>query len=271
MVVSLCAYYRRIKIAHVEAGLRSFDRFAPFPEEINRRVAGLTANLHFAPTEKAKKNLIREGIPPENIYVTGNTVIDALLWMVDAVGKEPPPIQAILNDVMDIGKRIVLITAHRRESFGEGLESICQAIRTLSEQHPNVLFIYPVHLNPNVMDPVHKILNSRENVLLLEPLGYRTFVRLLDASFLILTDSGGIQEEAPSLGKPVLVMRDVTERPEGITAGVSKLIGTGKDSIVREANVLLTNESAYKKMAQANNPYGNGKAAERIVKELMAR
>ena len=268
MAASLCAFYRRIKIGHVEAGLRSLNRFAPFPEEINRRVAGLVADLHFAPTEEARGNLLREGVPSESVIVTGNTAIDALLWMVELVRRNPPPLPLEVTHALSEGRKLVLVTGHRRESFGPGLQNICRAIKELAGRYRKVLFVYPVHLNPEVQKPVNEILGTVNGVLLTPPLSYKPFVRLMDASHLILTDSGGIQEEGPSLGKPVLVMREVTERPEGIAAGTSRLVGTTTSSIVRETRRLLDDRKAYQEMAKAKNPYGDGKAAKRIKRAL---
>lgn len=269
MIASLCAFYRRIKIGHVEAGLRSFDRWAPFPEEINRRVAGLVADLHFAPTRGARENLIREGVSPDDVVVTGNTVIDALLWMAKQVRQTPPPLPPSVEQALSENRRIVLITGHRRESFGDGFRAICLAIRELARRFSDALFVYPVHLNPNVQKPVYDILGSVPGVDLTDPLTYKPFVRLMDSCTLILTDSGGIQEEGPSLGKPVLVMREVTERPEGVAAGTSRLVGTKTDHIVREVSLLLTDETAYRKMTQVSNPYGDGRAAQRILERIM--
>lgn len=268
MVASLCAFYKGIGVGHIEAGLRSFDRFHPFPEEINRKVTGLVADKHFPPTPGARENLIREGVPESAIKVTGNTVIDALLWMAGKVRLEkpllPPPVERVLAEQ----KNYVLITGHRRESFGQGFENICLAIRELAHMFTQTAFIYPVHLNPNVQKPVLDILGDVPGVLLIEPQTYKPFVRLMDGCALILTDSGGIQEEAPSLGKPVLVMRDVTERPEGVEAGTSKLVGPNRDTIIREVTSLLTDDQAYAAMAQAQNPYGDGQASRRIFETM---
>ncbi|MGZ3687851.1 MAG: non-hydrolyzing UDP-N-acetylglucosamine 2-epimerase [Bdellovibrionota bacterium] len=269
MVASLCAFYAQIPVAHVEAGLRSFDLRAPFPEEVNRRVAGLVATLHFAPTEAARRNLEAERVPAKSIFVTGNTVIDALLWMLKVVRAEKPRLPEEVEKMAAEGRKIVLITGHRRENFGGGFEQICHAIRELSEKHPEAAFVYPVHLNPNVQKPVQAILGGCDRVSLIAPLGYKQFIRLMDLSTLILSDSGGIQEEGPSLGKPVLVMREITERPEGVAAGANKLVGTDREKIVFEVGKLLTDLDAYKKMANVQNPYGDGKAADRIVKEML--
>ncbi len=268
MVASLCAFYRGVKVGHVEAGLRSHDRFHPFPEEINRRVAGLVADHHFPPTEGDRANLLREGTPDQSITVTGNTVIDALLWMAQKVRSQPPQLAPELEEVLGRGGRYVLITGHRRESFGDGFLNICQAIRDLALAFPDVAFIYPVHLNPNVQKPVLNILGDVPGVILTQPQTYKPFVRLMDNCNLILTDSGGIQEEAPSLGKPVLVMRDVTERPDGVTAGSSKLVGANRENIVKNVSALLEDQNAYDRMARVRNPYGDGLASERILQTM---
>jgi len=267
-IVSLCAFYRQIKVAHIEAGLRSHQKYSPFPEEVNRRVAGVIADLHLAPTEEARKNLLAEGVDERSVAVVGNTVIDALLWMRDMVSGTPNLIPAEVQQAKGEGKRIILVTGHRRESFGEGFENICRAIRTVAEGRDDVLFVYPVHLNPAVMEPVRKMLGDLPGVALLVPMTYKPFVALMDSCDIILTDSGGIQEEGPSLGKPVLVMRDVTERPEGVTAGTAKLVGVSADRIINEIMELLDNNDAYEAMAKAVNPYGDGKAAARIVELL---
>lgn len=268
-IASLASFYRQIKVAHVEAGLRSFSKYAPFPEEINRRVAGVVADLHLTPTQEAKSNLLREGIPAEDIVVTGNTVIDALLWTKERIQDADllPPIKSHISR----GGRMVLITGHRRENFGQGFLDICWALRSLADKYHDILFVYPVHLNPNVQQPVNEILSGCKNILLVEPVSYKPFVTLMTASTLILTDSGGVQEEAPSLGKPVLVMRDVTERPEGVKAGTARLVGSNPKTIVSAVSELLDNETAYQKMAKAINPYGDGQAAAKIVNELLKR
>ncbi len=271
MVAALCSLYRRIPVAHVEAGLRSFDRFAPFPEEVNRRVAGVAADLHFAPTPQARENLLAEHVPEEDVLVTGNTVIDALLWMAEAVRRQKPPLPAPVEQAVDNGAPLVMITAHRRESFGEGFQNICRAIARLAERNPEVRFVYPVHLNPNVREPVNELLGPHASVLLTEPLTYKPFVRLMDAATVVLTDSGGVQEEAPSLGKPVLVMREVTERPEGVEAGTARLVGTDPEAIVAEVERLLGDADYYRQVAQRRNPYGEGDAADRIADALATR
>ncbi len=269
---ALCAYYQRIPVAHVEAGLRTHDKYAPFPEEINRVLTSHLGDLHFAPTAGARDNLVREGIPAERIHVTGNTVIDALLAVVEQVRRRPlhvPGLPAPLQPGHD-DPPLVLITGHRRENFGPGLQAVCRAIRTLAAKHRNTAFVYPVHLNPNVQAPVHAALAGLPNVHLIAPLDYLAFVALMDRCTLVLTDSGGIQEEAPSLGKPVLVMREVTERPEGVAAGTVRLVGTNETRIVEEVDRLLTDPSERIAMARAVNPYGDGQAAERIVAVLAA-
>jgi UDP-N-acetylglucosamine 2-epimerase len=269
MAVSLCAFYRGVKVAHLEAGLRSFDIRAPFPEELNRRVAGMVADLHLAPTETARQNLLAERVPEEAVLVTGNTVIDALLFMRDKGRFEGGLLESRVAAALAAGKRMVLITGHRRENFGEGFLSICRAILRLADAHTDTLFVYPVHLNPNVQKPVLELLSGHVGILLLEPLAYKTFIAHMDAATLILTDSGGVQEEAPSLGKPVLVMREVTERPEGVAAGAAKLVGTDEERIVAEVSRLLTDPTAYAEMSGKANPYGDGRAAERIAAALL--
>lgn len=275
LAASLSAYYAKIQVGHVEAGLRTFNKYSPWPEEMNRRLTGAIADTHFAPTEKARANLLREGTAPERIHVTGNTVIDALLGVVDRVRAD----EALRNrfegqfDFLDPAKRMILVTGHRRENFGAGFENICQALAEIARRG-DVQIVYPVHLNPNVQEPVRRILSKAPGVILLEPQDYLPFVYLMDRSALIITDSGGIQEEAPSLGKPVLVMRDTTERPEAVDAGAVKLVGTDRIAIVREARRLLDDSAAYEAMACVHNPYGDGKAAARIrdiLKESVER
>ena len=259
---ALAAFYHHIPIAHVEAGLRTGNLESPWPEEANRVLTTRLAKWHFCPTENNKNNLLREGVDSGDIYVVGNTVIDALL-----LAKQK--IEGVkINSTYTSERRSVLITGHRRENFGEGFEHICQAIRKLAQEFADVDFIYPVHLNPNVQEPVNRILGGLTNVKLIAPQSYLPFVGLMNDAYLILTDSGGVQEEAPSLGKPVLVMRDTTERPEAVTAGTVKLVGTFADDIYRETKVLLSNESAYRRMATATNPYGDGHSVERIVSIL---
>lgn len=268
MVASLAAFYHGIRVGHIEAGLRTNNKQAPFPEEINRRVTSVIADLHFAPTDRAQKALLSEGIPQNKIFVTGNTVIDALLWVRQEVCKNPHDISSDLKKSIT-GKKLILVTGHRRESFGKTFEQICLAIRDLVALHSDVCFVYPVHLNPNVKEPVYRILGNVERVHLIEPLPYAPFVWLMDHAYVILTDSGGVQEEAPSLGKPVLVMRENTERPEGIDAGCVQLIGVERNRIVEGISRLLSDDNLYRNMSQTKNPYGDGKAAMRIVKALI--
>jgi UDP-N-acetylglucosamine 2-epimerase (non-hydrolysing) len=267
MAASLAAFYRRIPFVHVEAGLRTGDLMAPWPEELNRRIAGIVTALHCAPTARSVENLLREGTPAETVHVTGNTVIDALLWTVARErGKNSPwPRKyAMLGN-----RRMALITGHRRENFGDGMEQMCRAILTLSARFPEVEFVYPVHLNPNVREPVNRLLAQRANIHLCEPAPYPEFVWLMDRSSLILTDSGGVQEEAPSLRKPVLVMRETTERPEALEAGAVELVGTDLEKIVARTSLLLSDSAAYAARQIDVNPYGDGHAAERIVELLL--
>ena len=274
-VTALLAYYNRVKVGHVEAGLRTHDKWQPFPEEINRRVAGVAADLHFAPTEWAKKNLLREGVDEKIIAVTGNPVIDALQFV--AQQQEPQEVKNLLQKLeiaspaaRNDGKKLILVTAHRRENFGEPLENICRALKELATRG-NVEIVYPVHLNPHVQEPVNRVLKDAHHITLLPPLDYLPLVHLMKHANLILTDSGGIQEEAPAFGVPVLVLREVTERPEGVEAGALKLVGTGTSRIVQETKRLLKDESAYAAMAKASNPFGDGHAAERIVHSLLSQ
>lgn len=267
---TLAAYYQQIKVGHVEAGLRTGNIYSPWPEEGNRKLTGAIADLHFAPTETSKQNLLQENISPEKIIVTGNTVIDALLDMIEKLEMNvelKSTLQAQF-DFLDVNKRLVLITGHRRESFGGGFERICEAISQMAKAFPDVEFVYPMHLNPNVREPVNRLLADLNNVFLIEPLDYLPFVYLMNKSYVLLTDSGGIQEEAPSLGKPVLVMRDTTERPEALDAGTVKLVGTSVETIVTELTNLLSNADAYKAMSFAHNPYGDGQACTRICDVL---
>ncbi|QYJ74038.1 non-hydrolyzing UDP-N-acetylglucosamine 2-epimerase [Shewanella sp. FJAT-52076] len=270
LAASLAAFYQQIPVGHVEAGLRTGNLYSPWPEEANRKLTGVLAARHFAPTDTSRQNLLAEGVSDNTIVVTGNTVIDALLWVRDKIAGDNE-----LNSTLaaqfpwrDISKPLVLITGHRRESFGGGFEQICSAIAQSATRHPNVQYVYPMHLNPQVREPVNRLLAGIDNVVLIEPLDYLPFVYLMNESHIILTDSGGIQEEAPSLGKPVLVMRDTTERPEAVAAGTVKLVGTDTSRIVDELETLLTDSEAYCAMARAHNPYGDGKACERIVKSL---
>jgi UDP-N-acetylglucosamine 2-epimerase (non-hydrolysing) len=264
MAASLAAFYQRTRLGHIEAGLRTQDRFSPFPEEINRRMTSVLADLHFAPTERARQALLAEGIPQDKIAVTGNTVVDALLWVRAQVRAKSPTLPPAVVAGMK-GRRLILVTGHRRESFGETFEQLCLAIRDIVARHPDVCVVYPVHLNPNVWEPVHRTLGSLDRVFLEPPLPYGPFVHLMDLAYLILTDSGGIQEEAPSLGKPVLVMREVTERPEAVNAGCAAVVGVKRSSITGAVDRMLTDQVAYSRMTQAANPYGDGMAAKRIV------
>jgi UDP-N-acetylglucosamine 2-epimerase (non-hydrolysing) len=266
MAAAICAYYRQIKVGHVEAGLRTFDKWAPFPEEMNRQIASRVTDLHFAPTGLNRQNLLREGIRDEQIVVTGNTVIDALKWVTTL--PEPEEVTHLLkhHEIGEFGgNRLVLVTAHRRENFGQPLEQICTALDQLADQYQGkVRFIYPVHLNPHVQEPVYRMLRHNSSITLLPPLDYLPMAHLLKHADLVLTDSGGLQEEAPGLGKPVLVLREVTERPEGVETGVLKLVGTDTDTIIREARTLLDDPQAYSAMARSVNPFGDGHAAEHI-------
>jgi UDP-N-acetylglucosamine 2-epimerase (non-hydrolysing) len=283
MTASIAAFYYKIKIGHIEAGLRTFEKFAPFPEEVNRKVASAIADLHFAPTESARNNLLKEGISDCKIFVTGNTVIDSLFYTVKKIKSDKiekgiiislinrfPSIRGIFNinyKIVD-GKKIILVTGHRRENFGKGFESICLALKEIAGIYPNIEIIYPVHLNPNVQEPVHRILNRCSNIHLINPLDYLPFVLLMELSYIIITDSGGVQEEAPSLGKPVLVMRETTERPEALNAGTVMLVGTNKKKIIENTIKLIDDRPTFEKMSKAQNPYGDGKAAQRIVRIL---
>jgi UDP-N-acetylglucosamine 2-epimerase (non-hydrolysing) len=276
MAAALAAFYAHIPVGHVEAGLRTFNLAAPFPEEANRQLADRLCALLFAPTDGARRALLSEGLPGDRIRVTGNTVIDALLMVRDrAVGKPLEPWRAVFGSafsvVADPGPPVVLVTGHRRESFGQGFLDICTALRTIATRHPEVQLVYPVHLNPNVRGPVLATLSGLPNVHLIDPLDYEPFVRLMDRATVILTDSGGIQEEAPSLGKPVLVMRQTTERPEGVEAGTVKLVGTDVAAIVHGVETLLFDPAAYEAMHRAHNPYGDGRAAQRHIDFILER
>ena len=269
VTTSLLAFYRRIKFGHVEAGLRTHNKWHPFPEEINRRLATTTADLHFAPTEWSRNNLLHENVPAESIFVTGNPVIDALAYVAEQ--EQPAATKQLVERLgikKDGTKKLILVTAHRRENFGEPFENICHAIKEIAARD-DVEVVYPVHLNPNVQEPVTRILKNAPHVTLLPPLDYLPMVHLMKQATIILTDSGGIQEEAPAFGIPVLVMRETTERPEGVAAGILKLVGTDRNTIVRQATQLLDNSSAYTKMAKAANPYGDGNAAQRIIDALL--
>ncbi|ALB61230.1 UDP-N-acetylglucosamine 2-epimerase [Cronobacter condimenti 1330] len=270
IATSLAAFYQRIPVGHVEAGLRTGDLYSPWPEEANRTLTGHLAMYHFAPTELSRQNLLRENIPDTRIFVTGNTVIDALISVRDRVMADEALRLRLETQYpfLDVDKKLILVTGHRRESFGEGFEQICRALADIAAQNRDVQIVYPVHLNPNVTEPVNRILGHVENVVLIEPQEYLPFVWLMNHAWLILTDSGGIQEEAPSLGKPVLVMRETTERPEAVEAGTVRLVGTDTRRIVAEVTRLLNDEAAYQAMSHAHNPYGDGQACERILHAL---
>ena len=270
IATALAAYYHKIPVGHVEAGLRTGNMFSPWPEEANRKLAGAITSYHFAPTESSKRNLLNENVRSEDIFVTGNTVIDALYLARDKLRNEPALMSQLQSDFgfLNPENKQILITGHRRESFGNGFERICAAIRQIAIENPNVQVIYPVHLNPNVQEPVNRILSGLDNIFLIAPQQYLPFVYLMDKSYLILTDSGGIQEEAPSLGKPVLVMRDTTERPEALEAGTVKLVGTDTKIITSTIARLLTSKDEYNKMSFAHNPYGDGFASKRICEIL---
>ena len=276
---ALAAFYQQIPVGHVEAGLRTHNIYSPWPEEMNRQITGRIATCHFSPTPLSKQNLLNEGIEEKQILVTGNTVIDALYAVVRKI-KDDPALETTLNnslkssgydvDRLNNARRLVLITGHRRENFGEGFINMCTGIKTLTEKYPDVDFVYPMHLNPNVRKPIHEVFGEKQqkNMFFIEPLEYLPFVYLMEKSTLVLTDSGGIQEEAPGLGKPVLVMRDTTERPEAVNAGTVKLVGTDRNKIISEVSRLLDDKAYYEKMSKATNPYGDGKACERIVNQL---
>ena len=270
MATSLAAFYAGAKICHVEAGLRTFNIQSPFPEEMNRSVTGVVSNLHFAPTKTSKNNLIAENKPEEDIIITGNTVIDALSYSVEKVNtptfqdQEIEQLKTVLND----DKKIILVTGHRRENHGDGFTRICEALKEIAHKHSDTQIIYPVHLNPNVQKPVYDLLSDTNNIDLIAPLSYPAFVWLMEKSYLIITDSGGVQEEAPSLGKPVLVMRNSTERPEAVNAGTVLLVGTNKQKIIDQADRLLEDNNAYLAMSKLHNPYGDGKACSRIVEHI---
>lgn len=267
MASALASFYSGAKICHIEAGLRTYNLQSPFPEEMNRQVTGIISNFNFAPTDASRDNLIQEGKTKENICVTGNTVIDALLYGIDRVNSSEFEDKEIeqLKSIIDPTKKIILVTGHRRENHGKGFVRICEALKQIALEHPETQIIYPVHLNPKVKEPVYRILSGMDNILLIDPLAYPAFIWLMEKSYLLITDSGGVQEEAPSLGKPVLVMRDTTERPEAVTAGTVILVGTDKNKIISEASRLLNDEKAYQAMTKVHNPYGDGKASERIV------
>lgn len=284
MATALAAFYQQIPVGHVEAGLRTHDIYSPWPEEMNRLLTGRLATCHFSPTSLSRNNLLREAVDDKRIVVTGNTVIDALYWVVERIGREKELDVRLAGELRNAGYdverlngggKLVLITGHRRENFGDGFINMCRAIKTLTKKYPEVDFVYPMHLNPNVRKPIHEVfgedLSNPGNMFFIEPLEYLSFVYLMEKSHIVLTDSGGIQEEAPGLGKPVLVMRDTTERPEALEAGTVKLVGTDYDKIVNEVSALLDDKQAYERMSKAVNPYGDGKACGRIVNALMYR
>ncbi len=268
--VSLAAFYEKIAIGHIEAGLRTGNIYSPWPEEANRKLTSQLTSYHFAPTQQSRNNLLKENVAAEKIIVTGNTVIDALLFMQNRLDTDSPFRQRVQESINEKGfdpevTEFILVTGHRRENFGQGFVDICTALKTIALERPDINIVYPVHLNPNVLKPVNELLGDLKNVYLIEPLQYEAFIYLMSLSKLIITDSGGVQEEAPSLGKPVLVMRDTTERPEAVDAGTVKLVGTDIKRIIKETSELLDNQSAYDSMAKAHNPYGDGKACERII------
>ena len=273
MAASLAAFYRQIAVAHVEAGLRTYDMLSPWPEEMNRQVTDRICTYYFAPTGQSRQNLLRENIEEKKIFVTGNTVIDDLLMAVDIIATKTGMEEQIHKEIQEKGYTVgerdyILVTGHRRENFGEGFLHICKAIRELASQYPDIDIVYPVHLNPNVQKPVYELLSGLDNVFLISPLDYLPFIYAMQHSILLLTDSGGVQEEAPSLGKPVLVMRNTTERPEAVEAGTVKLVGTDAETIVGNVVELLRNKELYKRMSETHNPYGDGQACERIVNAL---
>ncbi|MDB9782244.1 UDP-N-acetylglucosamine 2-epimerase (non-hydrolyzing) [Winogradskyella sp.] len=271
MAASIAAFYSGAKVCHVEAGLRTFNKRSPFPEEINRSIAGSVSDFHFAPTTTSRDNLLNENITDSNILVTGNTVIDALEYSSAIVSSDVYQDKEIedLKRIVENDKRLLLVTGHRRENHGQGFINICSALKTIAQKHKDVQIIYPVHLNPNVQKPVYDLLGNEENIKLIAPLSYPSFVWLMNKSYLIITDSGGVQEEAPSLGKPVLVMRDTTERPEAVDAGTVLLVGTDTNKIINETNKLLKDNKNYEEMSKLHNPYGDGKACERIVNFIL--
>ncbi|MCK4442766.1 MAG: UDP-N-acetylglucosamine 2-epimerase (non-hydrolyzing) [Sulfurovaceae bacterium] len=267
---ALASFYQKIRVGHIEAGLRTYNIYSPWPEEANRQITGILSNYHFAPTLTSKKNLLLENKKNENIIVTGNTVIDALFLALDKIEKNNLLKNKVIETInleypINNNKKLILITGHRRENFGQGFINICKALKKLAIDNPTIDIVYPVHLNPNVQKPVNKLLSDISNVYLINPLQYEQFIYLMNLSYFIITDSGGVQEEAPSLGKPVLVMRNTTERPEAVDAGTVKLVGTNPEKIISEAQILLDSDSAYKVMSQAHNPYGDGNASTKIV------
>lgn len=282
MAAALAAFYAQIPVGHVEAGLRTHNIYSPWPEEMNRQITGRIAAYDFAPTQLSEANLLKEGVEGDKIMITGNTVIDALYWVITKINDTPRLKESLMSELikagynisrLEAGRRLVLITGHRRENFGDGFMSICEAIKSLADKYPDVDFVYPMHLNPNVRKPIHEVfgtsLDRYGNMFFIEPLEYLSFVYLMEKSYLVLTDSGGIQEEAPGLGKPVLVMRDTTERPEALEAGTVKLVGTDYDKIINEVSALLDDREHYDEMSQAVNPYGDGLACKRIVETFL--
>jgi UDP-N-acetylglucosamine 2-epimerase (non-hydrolysing) len=271
---SLSAFYQQIKVGHVEAGLRTGNIYSPFPEEVNRQITGVIATYNFTPTTRSKDNLLKENKDPNGIIVTGNTVIDALFLALDEIKNSNKLQERIVNDITTSGyklqknKKIILVTGHRRENHGQGFINICTALKDIAFNNPNIDIVYPVHLNPNVQNPVKVLLSNIENIYLIEPLQYEQFIYMMDNSYFIITDSGGVQEEAPSLGKPVLVMRDITERPEAVDVGTVKLVGTDIQKIINESQTLIDQKQEYEKMSKSHNPYGDGKACEKIVEYL---
>ncbi len=270
-MASLCSFYHQIPVGHVEAGLRTGNMYSPWPEEGNRKLTGVIAKLHYAPTKNSEKNLLNEGVKKEDILVTGNTIIDSLLMITKRIENDEVLTERMNKELPHFseGKKMVLITSHRRENFGKGMENICRGIVELADLYPQVEFVFPVHLNPKVREPVQKLLSGKNNIQLIEPLEYLPFVFLMSKSYIVLTDSGGIQEEAPSLGKPVLVMRDTTERPEAVHAGTVKLVGTSTSSIIENVSKLIDDPNEYQKMSLAHNPYGDGEASKRIARSLI--
>ena len=267
---SLAAYYAKVKVGHIEAGLRTYDIYSPWPEEGNRQLTGVLANYHFAPTAQSQQNLLKEGKDKNNIFVTGNTVIDALMYVVHRIDNQPELKQKTRAKIsaqypLETQRKVILVTGHRRENFGQGFINICEGLKQIALNNPEIDIVYPVHLNPNVQRPVNEILSNIANIYLIDPLQYEEFIYLMSQAYFIITDSGGIQEEAPSLGKPVLVMRDTTERPEAVVAGTVKLVGCDQTVLVREAEKLLNDQNEYEMMSRAHNPYGDGKACERVV------
>lgn len=273
---TLAAFYQKIKVGHIEAGLRTNNIYSPWPEEANRQITSVIANLHFAPTRTSQNNLLKENKDKENILICGNTVIDTLFLVLDRIEKDSALKNKIINDIskqyeLKNEKKIILITGHRRENFGEGFIEICKAIKMIADNNPAIDIVYPVHLNPNVQKPVRKMLSDSHNIFLIDPMPYQSFIYIMSKSYFIITDSGGIQEEAPSLGKPVLVMRDTTERPEAVESGTVKLVGTNSQTIFEQSQMLLDDENEYKKMSKAHNPYGDGFASKRIVDFILRK